>query len=93
MGRALKRSWGSFNWACAAGRAGMRLEPALGCELKTSSLPSNSSTGVVGPSSPPPPFLCLLYSPHHWPCFNKAPSIHIHPARKSRKLAAPVDSG
>lgn len=27
--------------------------------------------------------------PHHWPCFNKAVGIHIQPARKRRKLAAP----
>lgn len=27
--------------------------------------------------------------PHHWPCFNKAAGIHIQPARKRRKLAAP----
>lgn len=27
--------------------------------------------------------------PHHWPCFSKAVGIHIQPARKRRKLAAP----
>lgn len=68
MGRTLKRSWGSFNWACAAGCAGMGLEPALGCESsKQASLPSNSAAGVVGSSGPSfsvralqPPPLALL---------------------------------
>lgn len=71
MGWVLKRSRGSFNWACAAGRAGMGLEPASGCESsKQASLRSNSATGVVGSSGPPfsarglpalrPPPLALL---------------------------------
>lgn len=50
---ALKRSWGSFNWASAVGYAGMGLEPVSGCESsKQASLPSNSATGAV--SSPVP---------------------------------------
>lgn len=93
IGWALKRSRESFNWTGAAGRAGMGLEPASGCESsKQASLPSNSARGVVGSLRPPLPFSVpspLLYSPHHWPCFNKAAAIHIQPARKSRKLAAP----
>jgi len=55
--------------------------------------PSNSATGVVGSSGPPPPCpLSQLHGPHPRPYFNKAMAIHIQPARKSRKLAAPVES-
>lgn len=94
---ALKTNWGSFNWASAAGCAGVGLEPALGCESsKQASLPSNLATGAVSsalPSllwtrsaRPPPPHPHLI--PHHWPCFNKAVGFHLQPARKRRKLAA-----
>lgn len=87
---ALKTNWGSFNWASAVGCAGMGLEPASGCESSTqATLPSNSAAGAVG--SPVPSLLWTRSArpPHHWPCFNKAVGIHLQPARKRRKLAAP----
>lgn len=46
--------------------------------------------GLLARRCPPFPGADLAARhPHHWPCFNKAAGIHIQPARKRRKLAAP----
>lgn len=92
--RALKKSWWSFNWVCAAGCAGMGLEPTSGCESsKRTSLASNSAMGVVGSLGPlflPVPQLHGCSSTHPWLCSNKATAIQIQPARKCWKLAGLV---